>query len=166
MAFLARTVRVLVRGVDPDADSSQRARSNSLARGQNAGSRSTRSRCTDIDSLLWLLMGDGCVQVQVARRGGRLEDGAQLLQTEADPALDRPGRQLERCGDLPVREPAEVRQLDHLALLGRQLRERLADALRVLATDDLGLDEPGAADRLGKLLFRDVAPIAHRGPAQ
>jgi len=52
------------------------------------------------------------------------ERSAQLGQPEAHAPLHGPGRQVEHPGDLAVREPAELRQLDHLALLGGEVDER------------------------------------------
>src|SRR3712207_6992676 len=48
-------------------------------------------------------------------------------------SLDRPDGRAEQLGDLRVREPAEVGELDDLALVGRERAQRLAHRVGLLA---------------------------------
>src|SRR2546430_15690669 len=82
---------------------------------------------------------------------------AQLVQAEAHAALDRPDRRVQRLGDLRVREAAEVGQLDHPALLGRELVQSGADGGRLLASGRLDV---GSLARLEALLEALVAGTA------
>src|SRR6201999_4081833 len=85
------------------------------------------------------------------------ELAAELLQPEPHPALDRTDRHLQQLGDLAVRGPAEVRELDRVALIGRQRVDRLADGARLLAACGLDVRTLGRLATLGETL--------HRGPA-
>src|SRR5581483_131991 len=86
-----------------------------------------------------------------ARTG--LQQEAQLLQSDAQPALHRSERNALERGDFLLGAAGEVGQLDRLALHGRDARERGADlgALHVLVR---GLEDVGPlriGDRLVQL---------------
>src|SRR3989454_4548683 len=60
------------------------------------------------------------------------DDLAQPLEREPDARLHRPERLLEPLGNLRLREPRVVRELDHLPLGRWQLRQRVLDRPAVL----------------------------------
>ena len=91
--------------------------------------------------------------------GSSFEDDPELLKPQSHPSLDRARRQLKRVGDLMVAEPAEVGQLDHSSLLGRQPLERAAHARGLVATQRLLIGQGGRSDALGDVRVADVAPV-------
>src|SRR5207253_3156919 len=81
---------------------------------------------------------------------------AQPRKAGEHPALDRPDRLAEPLGELGLRVPAEVRELDRLALLGRQYTERRAD--RIPSRQVLGLVGGARVDGFMLRLERLCAP--------
>src|SRR6476619_6225109 len=62
---------------------------------------------------------------------------AQPFQTREHSALDRPEREAEPLRELGLREAAVVGELDRLALVGRELAQRLLDDLALRAEPGL-----------------------------
>ena len=93
----------------------QCARWASKASRSSSGSAPSRYGATESDQRSWSV-----VHQRITAPPD--EPVAHLLQPEPHAALDGADRRLEHLGDLGVGEAAEVGQLDHLALLGRQRR--------------------------------------------
>src|SRR5215210_8845384 len=93
-----------------------------------------------------------------------LELGSELLQREAQPALDRAERHSHARGDLGLAESFEVAELERLALGVRQRSQRRADGHGLEAAERL------LVGTLGRLLLAvevelgvPVAPSAPNG---
>ncbi len=91
---------------------------------------------------------------------------AQLGEPQAHPTLDRTDGHLQHRGDLGVREPAEVRQLEHAALLLGQAAQGAPDLVGALPAKDLRLGVLGTRHALDGPLFVEAVPIAHPAAAQ
>src|SRR5438270_4423692 len=90
----------------------------------------------------------------------------QLLEAKPHPALDGPERHAEHLRDLRVREPAEVGEVDHLALLVGQGLDRLADRPRLVAPGNLELGALGRLLTLLDALGARPSALMHEVPAQ
>ena len=92
------------------------------------------------------------------------EQLAQPLQAGEHPALDRPERLAEPFGELGLREAAVVGELDRLALLGRELAQRLLDDLALGAQPRLFVGRlAGGLRRRRRAGRRGGAPRGGRG---
>src|SRR5258705_2330666 len=89
------------------------------------------------------------------------EAAAQLLQAEAHAALDRADRRIQHLGDLRVREAAEVRQLDHLALLGGKLVQGGPHRGRLLAPGGLDIGSLARFEAFLEALVAGSAAALH-----
>ncbi len=70
-----------------------------------------------------------------------------MVKPEPHPSLDGAGRKLKLLGDLGVGEPAEVGELDHLALIVGQVLQRVPHLGGVVAPLHLALGASAAAIR-------------------
>ena len=110
-----------------------------------------------------------CRDVFGVSRGVDLEPGfgeqlAQPPQAGEHPALDRAQRLAEPLGQLRLREPAVVGELDRLALVGRELAQRLLDDLALRAQPRLLVGRlAGRLDDARRSGRRGGAPRGGRG---
>src|SRR5205807_5609773 len=81
-------------------------------------------------------------------------------------SLDRADRRVEHRGDLDVRQPAEVGELDHTALLVGKLPQGVADLARLGSAGHLELGPLGRGDQLLDALVADTATVANGDPPQ
>src|SRR5580700_1866823 len=80
------------------------------------------------------------------------EEEPHLGEAETHPPLHGTGWQIEHLRYLGVGEPPEVRELDHLALVGRELVEGGAHLTGVVAALDLGVGRLNRGQALGHTL--------------
>ena len=100
------------------------------------------------------------MRVGLAHAEPASSDAAHRQQAEAHPALDRPQWRRRLVGDLLLGQPAEVGELDRLALDVRQRRQRALDGGGVEPGRDLGPDV-GEPQRVGRREL-DVGQLGRR----